>query len=85
MDINKVLNNVADTDLRRARKCSNGLFITDTKNGLLELTYTDGTYTLKTDVSAFEYMDGKRPVTLATGPARIVKPVLMQQYVIEYA
>lgn len=84
MDTQKILSNAADTDMRRARMGS-GLFITDTKNGLLELAYTDSVYTLTTQVDGFEYMAGNRPVVLATGPARIVKPVLMQQYVIEYA
>lgn len=76
MDIEKILGNVANTDMRIARQ-RGGLFITNTKNGLLELTYKNGAYKLITQ--------GLGSTVLATGTARFVKPVLMQQYVIEYA
>lgn len=77
MDIEKILSNTADTDMKRARK-SDGLFITDTKNGLLELVYTNGMYRLTT-----QGFNGG--TVLAEGAARFVKPVLMQQYVVVYA
>jgi len=78
VDVEKILSNVAENDMRRVRKDKNGaMFITDTKNGLLELAYNNGMYRLTTQ----GYYGGQ---VLAEGAARFVKPVLMQQYVVVY-
>ena len=80
MDIDKALGKFADSDMRLARK-EGAIYITETRGGLLELSYADGTYHLTTCTST----PGVIPTILARGAARFVKPILMQQYQVVYA
>lgn len=73
--LTKLLTPFAKQDERLARQ-QGSVMITETKRGTLMLFYTDGTYKLTTT--------GPNAETLAEGPPRVVRPVLMNTYDVVY-
>lgn len=69
--LNAALIRYATSDLRCARR-EGAMLICQTKRGLLDLSYVDGTYTLATSGPAVE--------VLAQGKAGVVRPVLVSLY-----
>lgn len=75
-EIENARQKAATTDMRRARK--NGvLAITDTTQGVVELSYADGTYTLARMATY-----SQTGCEIATGKAAQVKPALAALYTV---